>query len=252
MLLAEMQQSRQKKPSLLFSYGIALALPAFAILLVAQWGLSTFLLSAVAVVISAWYGGLWPGLWFSVFSVFGMAYFILPPSHSFGVPDLALEDVLRMGFFALLSILISSIIEARYKEEDARRENQRLLTCLLDDAPMPISVSAPNGQFTVVNQAWEKADMRAGRATVLRLRNEAWTFETAKRIGPLGDTIVPLASPVSTEEVIDTPDGQRLYQTQKFPVHDNNGNVKAIGAISIDITEIRKAEQALREQQKPQ
>lgn len=178
-----------------------------------------------------------------------MAY-ILPPHDSFGVA--AFEDVLRLGFFALLSVLISSIIEARYKAEDALRENQRLLTCLLDYAPMPIAVSAPSGQFTVVNRAWEQADMRAGHATILRLKNEAWTFETAKRKGPLGDTIVPLASPVITEEVIDTPHGQRYFQTYKFPVHDNSGNVEAIGAISLDITEIRKAEQALREQQKPQ
>jgi hypothetical protein len=57
---------------------------------------------------------------------------------------------------------------------------------------------------------------------------------------------------VITEEVIDTPQGQRYFQTYKFPVHDNSGNVEAIGAISLDITEIRKTERALRELQKPQ
>jgi len=240
---------RHKSAPPLFRYGIALALPAFALLLLAQLQISTFSLSAIAVLISAWYGGLWPGLVSSVLSVLGMAY-ILPPHDSFGVE--AFEDVLRLGFFALLSILISSIIEARYKAEDALRENQRLLTCLLDYAPMPIAVSAPSGQFTVVNRAWEQADMRAGHATILRLKNEAWTFETAKRKGPLGNTIVPLASPVVTQEVIGTPHGQRYFQTYKFPVHDNSGNVEAIGAISLDITEIRKADQALREQHKPQ
>ena len=233
---------RNKRPSPLFRCGIALALPAIAILLVMWLGFSTFLLSAIAVVISAWYGGLWPGLLSSALSVLGMAY-LLPPDNSFAVS--AVEDVLRLGFFVLLSILISSIIEARYKAEHALRENQQLLTCLLDYAPMPISISAPSGEYTVVNRAWENLNMRAGCATILRLKNEAWTFETAKRRGPLGDLIVPLARPVITEEVIDTPHGQRSYQTHKFPVHDNNGNVEAIGAISVDVTEIRRPALAL-------
>ncbi|TAL10752.1 MAG: DUF4118 domain-containing protein [Nitrospirae bacterium] len=241
---------RNKTPLPFLSYGIASVLPILAILLVSQFGLNTFLLSAIAVVISAWHGGLWPGLLSSVLSVLGMAYFILPPDDSFAVE--ALEDVLKLGFFILLSILTSSIIEARYKAEDALRKNRRFLVCLLDSVPAPISVSTPNGQYTLVNQAWKNAGMSAGHATIVRIEDEEWIFKSDKLLGTTEEKIAPLTSPVMTDEVIATRDGQRYYHTYKFPVHDDRGNVEAIGAISIDITESRKAKQALQKHQNQQ
>ena len=80
--------ARQLAPAI-FRSGLAVALVAAAL------GL-TFLLQSVvstagyiffytAVVASAWFGGKWPGWLAVVLSALAVAYFFMPPVHSFGV-----------------------------------------------------------------------------------------------------------------------------------------------------------------------
>ncbi len=53
--------------------------------------------------------------------------------------------------------------------------------------------------------------------------------------------------PVTFEEQNQEPDGTHYYLTEKFPIFDSKGKVSAIGCFSVDITERKKSEQALRE-----
>lgn len=81
---------------------------------------SMFQLSVVAVVLSAWYGGLGPGLLSAGLSSLGTAYFLLEPRYSLLVSSL--DDGLQLGVFLLVSVLMSVLSEARQKAEVALRQ----------------------------------------------------------------------------------------------------------------------------------
>ena len=78
----------------------------------------TFQLSILAVVLSAWYGGLGPGLLAGVLFTIANVY-LLEPMYSFAVDRL--EDVLRLGVFILVSVLMSVLSESRRRAEAALR-----------------------------------------------------------------------------------------------------------------------------------
>jgi light-regulated signal transduction histidine kinase (bacteriophytochrome) len=79
--------------------------------------LSTFQLSVAAVVLSAWYGGLWPGLLASALLSLGNAFFLLEPRYSFAINGV--DDLLRLGVFILVSVLMSVLSEASLKAQRA-------------------------------------------------------------------------------------------------------------------------------------
>lgn len=81
---------------------------------------SMFQLSVVAVVLSAWYGGLGPGLVSALLSSLGTAFFLLDPQYSFTVGSIA--DGLQLAVFMLVSVLMSVLSETRHRAELALRE----------------------------------------------------------------------------------------------------------------------------------
>jgi light-regulated signal transduction histidine kinase (bacteriophytochrome) len=82
-------------------------------------GRKMFQLAVVAVVLSAWYGGLGPGLMSAVVSAVGISYVVLPPKMSLRVETW--EDVLQLFVFMVVAVLMSSLSEARYRAEAGLR-----------------------------------------------------------------------------------------------------------------------------------
>jgi signal transduction histidine kinase len=70
-----------------------------------------------AVMVSAWYGGLGPGLLATAISIFAKAYFFLPPHFSLAI---GVGEILRLAVFVMVALLISSLNDAR-KRADAER-----------------------------------------------------------------------------------------------------------------------------------
>jgi K+-sensing histidine kinase KdpD len=70
-----------------------------------------------AVMVSAWYGGLGPGLLATALSAFASVYLFLPPHFSLII---GLGEILRLAVFMTVALLISSLNDAR-KRADAER-----------------------------------------------------------------------------------------------------------------------------------
>src|SRR5579872_43011 len=79
---------------------------------------NTFDLFQGAVVISACYGGLGPGLLTAVMAIFALDYFFIPPLHTL---SLGFPDFLRLCVFAVVAVVTSSL-SARLKEAKADLE----------------------------------------------------------------------------------------------------------------------------------
>jgi signal transduction histidine kinase len=131
--------------SLICRYGATVPLIGLAILLTAllpPLEQSPSTLFVAAVVVSAWCGGLGPGLLATILSVITLDYFFVPPVYSLGV---GVTDAVRLGLFALVSILISSLNEARKRLEGILREQNRhkeeFLALLAHELRSPLSAS---------------------------------------------------------------------------------------------------------------
>ena len=113
-------------------YGFALLMTASALgltLLVAPVGQrSVFLFFFTAVVSSAWFGGLGPGLVATLLSVAAASYFFIPPIH--GLSPVHRAEQVALGVFAALSIMVSSLSAslraARHRAEGASAAATRL------------------------------------------------------------------------------------------------------------------------------
>jgi PAS domain S-box-containing protein len=108
----------------LLSYGVALLNVALALAVSLLLGSLTqptpLALFYVAVMVSAWYGGLRPGLVATLLSTLVISYFI-PPYNSLSI--IHLGNVLRLGVFVLAALLISGLNQAR---RTALRQEQQL------------------------------------------------------------------------------------------------------------------------------
>src|ERR1051326_2594081 len=78
-----------------------------------------FALFFAAVMVSAWYGGLGPGLLATTLAVLGIDLALLSSQET---PALHLHSLLRLALFVLVSLLISSLTAARKRAEAALRE----------------------------------------------------------------------------------------------------------------------------------
>lgn len=107
----------------LLSYGVALLNVALALAVSLLLGSLTqptpLALFYVAVMVSAWYGGLKPGLVATVLSTLVISYFI-PPYNSLSIINPG--NLLRLGVFVIAALLISGLNQAR--RTALRREQQ--------------------------------------------------------------------------------------------------------------------------------
>jgi light-regulated signal transduction histidine kinase (bacteriophytochrome) len=111
-------------------YGVALIITAlcFLLTLLASFfvGRSIFQLAVVAVVLSAWYGGLGPGLLSASLSGLALAFFVLEPRYTFTIqsPD----ETLQFGVFVIVAVLMSALSNARHQAEQRLRiQSEELL-----------------------------------------------------------------------------------------------------------------------------
>src|SRR5438067_8618085 len=106
----------------LLRYGGAVATVALALVLtLLLWPMiqpRLFPLFVAAVMVSAWYGGLGPGLLATALTVVVIDHFFLPPPST---RIIALDTFLRLAVFVLVACLISSLTAERNRAEDALR-----------------------------------------------------------------------------------------------------------------------------------
>src|SRR5262249_51801075 len=118
---------------------------------------------------------------------------------------------------------------------------------LLQHAPTPIYVKSADKHFLLVNRAWEELFHLGQEAVIGRHVSELLPPDVAASFAASDDAVIQSGQPMAFEQHIDFPEGRRYYYTVKFPLRGQRGQIKAVGGVSIDVTERMRTEQAVRD-----
>jgi PAS domain S-box-containing protein len=138
-------------------------------------------------------------------------------------------------------------IARRRQVEEELREAQGFLASLLEHAPLSIYVASTDGRLRLVNRAWEEF-WGLSREKAIGLRSEqVYPAAQARQYLEANQRVIDGAAPTIVEEIGDAPDGRHYFHTVKFPLRGAHGEIEAVGGVSVDITERKQMEEALRQ-----
>jgi len=221
-------------------------------------------LFSLPVLLCAYFGGVGPGLLATALVTLSVICF-LPSGFNFG--SLTTADAIMMALFVVTNLVIIVLVEGlhrtrrqleqtlteRTRVETALDEDRQLLRTLINNLPDLIFTKDMAARFIISNTAHlsfmgvpDEAAL-AGK-TVLDLHPEELArgyYEDDLRVMRTGQAVI------NREELVQNHDGvRRWFLTIKAPLRDRTGKITGLVAVCRDITERRKADQALRESER--
>jgi len=239
----------QPRQSRLLRYGIATlaAVQALILTLLLEPQLeaeSPFVLFFVAVMVSAGYGGLGPGLFTTAFAALSSTYFLVLPAYSLGM---SWNEAVWLGVFVLVALLLSLLAATQKYTEETLRQSEEQYRQLVEMSPDTIFVQS-EGKYVFVNSAGAKLlgathpQELIGKSVLdfvhpddreIVTERMRQVTEEAKSVALLEEKLLRLDGQVVDVEIAATP--------------FSYGGLPAAQAVVHDITERKRAEEALRQ-----
>ena len=101
-------------------------------------------LALTAVVLSALYAGLGPGLFATAISVVIINTYFAPP-HPYQVLPTAVADIVRLTVFAMVAVLISSLSDQRRRAEKKLRQREQYFRLLIENTSDIVTILGADG-----------------------------------------------------------------------------------------------------------
>ena len=164
----------------------------------------------------------------------------------FSVSLLRNESGKPQGFYGI----IHDITERVRIEQELREANSRFES-LLQALPDVIYFKDAEGRNLIVNRAMEELTGLRRNQIIGKKDNEILPAELARQCQKSDEEVLKRKRPFRFYEVtLDDKGRKKHFETIKVPVFDQAGNVKGIVGISRDITEMKEAEEKLKESEK--
>ena len=233
----------------------------------------------LAIILSAWFGGLGPGLVAALLSTLGLSYFFLPPLHTFAFNTAHLPQLL---VFFISAVLVSSwsvvrkraetlLRQARDEQEakvqertaDLKQTNEKLQAQIAERQRVEETLRQRADLLDLTHDTIFARDMNDVITYWNRGAEELYGWKTEEAIGKVTHQLTRTIFPEPLEEInkrllntgrwegelIHTKrDGAQVVVASRWSLQrDEQGNPIAILETNNDITERRRAEEALRE-----
>lgn len=144
---------------------------------------------------------------------------------------------------------LSLRIEALEKENrELQKTKERLegtrkhLLEIIDNTPAPIYLKDKDGKYLLINRRYEHLARVTQEQIAGKIDLDIFPEEVATLFRVQDEEVMEKNSTLEFEETITLPDGEFTFITLKFPVHDENGEIYAVGGFCTDITERKKIE----------
>ena len=138
-------------------------------------------------------------------------------------------------------------ITERRRAEEALRESEARFASFMRHAPGTAVMRDFKGRYLFANETWERLQHRTRQDWEGKTIAEVWPPHMAAKFYESDLQVIAQGKTVQTIEEIPQEDGIHNWLVTKFPIPDKDGRPALIGAVGLDITLRRRAEEALRE-----
>jgi PAS domain S-box-containing protein len=124
-------------------------------------------------------------------------------------------------------------------------ESRNLLQTVIDASATPVYAFDREGRALLMNEAGAQVMGLPRRSILGHTRALRWTPDQAASHGASDQRIFDSGETLYVEESIGDGDDERTFLSVKFPLRDLEGRVYAVGGVSTEITELRRAQRAV-------
>jgi PAS domain S-box-containing protein len=142
----------------------------------------------------------------------------------------------------------STDIEERRQAEEKLWHSLNLLRAITEGTTDAIYAKDRDGRYLMINTAGARFEGKTPEEAIGHANTELFSGEMLARISERDRTVIETGETRTDEDVVITPYGLgRIHLTTKGPLRDSAGAIIGLFGVSRDITENKRAEQALRE-----
>lgn len=160
--------------------------------------------------------------------------------YSVRVPDQGRDEIAEVG---RAFNTMANNVERQLK---SLRENQSLLDAIVNNSAAVIAVKDIDGTILLANREYERVFGVTQTQVCGKTEREILPADIAVRLRANDERVIQRKTVIHFEETLDQADGPHVYVTVRFPLLDESQTVRAIAAISTDITQRKRVEDALR------
>ncbi|MFO1323432.1 MAG: PAS domain S-box protein [Burkholderiales bacterium] len=137
-------------------------------------------------------------------------------------------------------------IDERARVQRKLEESETRLQQILNNAAAVVCVKDIEGRFLFVNRQWERLYHFEQRDVVGRTELECLPEDIARTFRANDMLVLARDAPMEFEETARLDGSVHTYISNKFPLHDATGAAYGVCTVSTDITERKRADEALR------